>query len=286
MTVAKPNVKIYGSSYGKYGGNSLASYTPPEPNTPGLNDADMKDVGEWKPFEKSVKDFILGRLGAPVIDVELTPFQLESSIEEAITTLEYHAPNMMTQYAVFETSAGINLYELPAEIMNGLNDVWNSRNFFDLGASPGSLEYDFAIMFFTNTGLFNNYNVSEYLLMQQYLKQISKVLGQGFNWQVVNGRFLQIWPTPSDNEGVILEFRALDAATLHPAYKNWVQRFALGIAKGILGRTRSKYAVLPGPSGGSKLDGEILLGESKEEREKLMTELTEAIEGPSLFITG
>ena len=56
----------------------------------------------------------------------------------------------MTQYAVFDTSAGVNVYELPPEVADNLNDVWYRRDFFKFGASPGSLEYDFAIMFFLN----------------------------------------------------------------------------------------------------------------------------------------
>jgi len=281
-----PTITRYGSSYGTFGGEKLNDYTPPEPNGLGLNDKDLNEGDEWKPFERSVKDFILGRLGAPTIDVELTPFQLETCIDEAISNLEYRAPNWMTQYAVFYTSANINMYELPPEVANGLNDVWYRNQLFNLGASPGSLEYDFAIMFFTNTGLFNNYNVSEYLLTQQYLKQISRVLGQGSSWQIVNGKYLQIWPMPSNNEGVILEFRALDAETIHPLYKNWIQRYALCLSKEILGRVRSKYAVLPGPSGGSKLDGELLLAESREEKALLKEELSDALEGPPLFIVG
>lgn len=283
MTIGIPNVTAYGSSYGTYGGVRLKDQTLPSTQTKDLNNADAKDLNEWKPFERTVKDFILARLGAPVVKVELTDFQLETCIDEAITKLEYYAPDWMTQYASFETSANVNVYELPQEIANGLNDVWYKRNFFNLGATPGSLEYDFAIMFFTNTGLFNNYNVSQYLLMQQYLKQISNVLSQGATWQLIGGKHLHIWPVPDSTAGVILEFRALDVDRIHPMYKNWIQRYAMCLAKEILGRIRGKFQTLPGPSGGSRLDGESLLAEAKEEKEKLVEELMESLEQPVLF---
>ena len=278
-----PTVTSYGSSYGKYGGNKLKDYQDPEPKTKSLTNRDATDTGEWKPFERTVKDFVLSRLGYPVVDVELEDFQIETCIEEAVSKLEYHSPDWMTQYASFQTSSSINVYELPPEIANNLTDVWYQRDFFKFGANPGSLEYDFSIMFFTNTGLFNNYNVSQYLLMQQYLKQVKNVLGQGSSWQLVNNKFLHIWPVPDTNEGVLLEFRALDANTIHPAYKSWIQRYSLCVAKEILGRIRGKYQTLPGPSGGSKLDGAALLSEAAQEKVSLLQELTTEIEQPPLF---
>ena len=54
-------------------------------------------------------------------------------------------------------------------------------------------------------------------------------------------------------------------------------------AKGILGQIRGKYAVLPSPGGGSQLNGEALLAQSKEEKQILLEELFFEIEGPPAF---
>jgi len=280
--IGTPIVRSYGSSYGKYGGNKLKDYDTPRPDD--LNNKDAKGTVEFKDFQRTIKDYILSRLGYPVVDVELEDFQIETCIDEAISRLEYHAPDWMTQYATFQTSGGINVYDLPAAVADNLNDVWYKRDFFKFGASPGSLEYDFAIMFFTNTGLFNNYNVSQYLLMQQYLKQVKNVLGQMSTWQLIGNRYLHVWPVPENNtETVLLEFRAFDPKTIHHAYKNWVERFSLCLAKEILGGIRNKYQTLPGPGGGTKLNGDSLIREAALEKEKLLEELVSGIEGPPLF---
>jgi len=280
--VGIPIVKAYGSSYGTYGGNKLKDYKSPKDND--LNNKDFKDVNEFKTFNRTIKDYVLAKLGFPVIDVELDDFQIQICIDEAISKLEYHAPDWMTQYATFDTSAGINVYELPQEIADNLNDVWYRRDFFKFGASPGSLEFDFAIMFFTNTGLFNNYNVSQYLLMQQYLKQVKNVLGQMSTWQLVNNKFLHIFPKPEENdEAVLLEFRAFDPTTLHHAYKSWLQRYTLALAKEVLGGIRGKYQTLPGPGGGTILNGAILSQEAAQEKQALVEELMNEIEAPPLF---
>jgi hypothetical protein len=42
----------------------------------------------------------------------------------------------------------------------------------------------------------------------------------------------------------------------------------LTYAKEIIGRIRSKYQSLPGPGGGMQLDGQALLQEAREDREK------------------
>jgi len=280
--IGVPRVTSYGSSYGIYGGRRLKDYDTPRPD--GLNDRDAQDVVEFKTFDRTVKDYVLSKLGYPIVDVELDDFQINVCIDESISKLEYHAPDWMTQYATFEVTGGIGVYELPQPVVDNLNDVWYRRDFFKFGASPGSLEYDFAVMFFTNNGLFNNYNVSQYLLMQQYLKQVKNVLGQMSSWQVINNKYLHIWPVPeSSTESVILEFRAFDPNTIHHAYKSWIQRYSLALAKEILGGIRGKYQTLPGPGGGTRLNGQQLVEEGRQEKQELLEELTTTLEGPPLF---
>ena len=277
-----PIVKSYGSSYGTYGGSRLKDYKSPKDND--LNNKDFKDVNEFKTFNKTIKDYVLAKLGFPVIDVELDDFQIQLCVDEAISKLEYHAPDWMNQYATFDTSAGINVYELPQEVADNLTDVHYRRDFFKFGAAPGSLEFDFSIMFFTNTGLFNNYNVSQYLLMQQYLKQVKNVLGQMSTFQLVNNKFLHIFPKPeAGDECVLVEFRAFDPNTIHHAYKNWVQKYTLALAKEILAGIRGKYATLPGPGGGTRLNGTELMQQATQEKKDLVEELMTEIEAPPLF---
>lgn len=278
-----PVVREFGSSFGQYNGMRLGDYKAPIPDAANVLKKTEQDLVEWKSFHQQIKDFIFARLGHPVIRVELTDFQIETAIEEGIAKLDYHAPSWTTQYAVIDASAGINLYELPPEVINNLTNVWYKKALFSSQAVPGSLEYDFMIMFFTNNGLFNNFNVGEYVLMQQYLKQIRKILGQGGSWETINNKYLHLTPVPDGEEEVILEFRGIDSNTILPAYRNWIQRYSLAVCKEILGRIRSKYDVLPGPGGGTRLDGQALLEEARLEKDKLLEELMTEIENPPTF---
>ena len=113
---------------------------------------------------------------------------------------------------------------------------------------------------------------------------IRKILSQEGSWDIINGNILQLYPTPTrDGETVILVFRGLDTATMHPYYRNWIQRYALAVAKGILGEVRGKYSSLPSPGGGASLNGAALTQQSEQEKEKLKEELLSEIEEPPAF---
>ena len=67
----------------------------------------------------------------------------------------------------------------------------------------------------------------------------------------------------------------------NPADK-WHRRF-LALAKEILGGIRGKYQTLPGPGGGTRLNGQQLVQEGRQEKLELLEELTTTLEGPPLF---
>ena len=118
-----------------------------------------------------------------------------------------------------------------------------------------------------------------------HLEMVRKVLSQEGSWDVLNGQYLQIAPTPVMSDYCILEYRALDSNTLHSAYKSWLKRFSLAITKGVLGQIRGKYKTLPGPGGGAQLNGEDLIQQSMQEREILIDELLSEIEEPPEITT-
>jgi len=113
-----------------------------------------------------------------------------------------------------------------------------------------------------------------------------KILSQEGSFDIINNKYLQISPKPvQPTQEVILEYRALDSNTIHPAYRNWIQKYALAVAKGILGEIRSKYSMLPSPGGGAQLNGATLKQESTQEMQLLEQQLIQEIEDPPVFTT-
>jgi len=285
MAIGRPRITSYGDSFGKYGGNNLNDYTiSGDIDTTKLNRGNIQDVVEFNKFEKNLHDFVLARLGHPIVRVELSPFEIKTAMDEAITKLSYHAPLQNRQYAVFGASAGINVYEIPTYILNNLEYVVYKKSLLSIQAQAGTLEFDFFIKYFQDNHLFSDFSVGEFFLLQQHLEEMRKILSQEGSWDVINNKYLQLHPTPvTTPQHVILEYRALNEETMEPMYMNWIQRYTLAVCKGILGEIRSKFQVLPSPAGGAALNGEALKAESAQELEKLDIELFEQIEEPPFF---
>ena len=66
-----------------------------------LNRSRFSDSIAFNKFYASLKDSILSRLGSPVIRVELTDHQILTVIDEAISKLDYHAPQWCTNFMSF-----------------------------------------------------------------------------------------------------------------------------------------------------------------------------------------
>ena len=283
-----PKLLGYGDTFGTYGGRNLGDTDIYSTSIDGdkLNKGTLADTIELNEFEQTINDFVLARLGHPVVRVELSPFQIKTAIDEAVTNLDYHAPFWTTQMATFETQAGVNAYMLPTHIANNLSYVVYKKALLSLQNQAGTLEFDFFIKYFQDNFLFSNFNVADYYLLQTHLETMRKVLSQEGAWDVINGNILQLYPVPVLNsQTVILVYRALDSATLHPYYRNWIQRYALAVSKGILGEIRGKYKTLPSPGGGAVLNGSDLIQASTQEKQALKEELLSEIEEPPVFTT-
>lgn len=287
MVYVIPQVASYGSSYGKYGGAKINNYSiDNDIDQEKLNTNLEVDGVQFNLFEQSINDYVLAQLGHPIVTVELTPFQIKTCIDEGISKLDFHSPQWAMQYAVFDASSGINIYELPKFILNNLNYVGYKKDILGLNYTPGSLAFDVTLAFFNTNRFFQGGGIGDFFLTQQYLKIMRRVLSNEGSWNVIDNKYLQLYPAPQETPTpVILEYRALNSNTIHHAYRNWIQRYALAAAKGILGRVRGKYRNLPGPGGGAELDGGVLVSESAEEKKLLIEELM-SLEEPPMFSIG
>lgn len=283
----KPQTR-YGNTFGTVGGSyaKLDEWDyPGDVDYENLNRRRFKNETYLNGFYKIIQDFVLARLGFPVVRVELTEFQIQTAIDEAVSKLDYHAPDWCNQYATFSTSAGISLYELPQVVMNNFRYATYKKNLLSIARANGTLEFDFFIKYFQDNFLFQDFSVGDYYLVMQNLEMMRKILGRDGSFTVINGKYLNIAPTPTttDPQEVVVEFKALDTTTLHPYFINWVQKFSCAICKVILGQIRGKYAMLPSPAGGAQLNGEQLIREGTEEQEKLTEALFSEIEEPPGF---
>jgi len=284
---AKPQLATFGNTFvDSIGTNIDAGILQTSIDTNKTSADTAGNTEEYTEFELTLRDYALAQLGHPVVRVEIAPYQMRTCIDEAISKMNYHAPLWTTQIAVFDASAGTNLYELPRFMLDNLGYVGYKKTLLSIQSQAGTLEFDFFIKYFQDNFLFQNFGIADFYLLQQNLEMTRKILGQEGTFNVIDGKYLLLTPAPTTTpEPVIVEYRALNSNTIHPAYRNWMQRYTLAAAKGILGQIRGKYVVLPSPGGGSQLNGEALLAQSREEKQLLLEELIGEIEMPPVFTT-
>jgi len=287
-TIGNPIMRGWGNSGAKapISDNMLGNKPLGLIETDTLNKTTDQNAVEFNDFEETVNSFVLARMGHPIVRVELTPYQIKTCIDESITKLDYHAPYWSNQMAVFDASAGINMYKLPSWVIKNLYNVVYKKSLLSIQAQAGTLEFDFFLKYFQDNYLFNNFSIGDYYLLQSTMEMTRKILGQDGTWDVIGGQYLQLYPPPSVTpEEVIIQYRYLNTETMPPVFLNWIQKYALACSKVLLGEIRSKYAVIPGPAGGAQMNGQALIQEGMQEKELLQQELITELEEPPKFST-
>ena len=287
--IIRPKVSTYGNSFSDNHSDTLTDHNPLDSNQidlDNLNKTRQSSVIEFTDFEQQIRDYALASLGHPVVRVELNDHQLKLCVDEAITELDYHAPHFTKQMAVFYTTAGVNVYEIPNYILRNLAYVTFKKSLLSIQAQAGTLEFDFFIKYFSDNFLFDNFSMGDFYLLQSSLETTRRVLGQDGGWDILDGRYLQPYPSPAMGDAAILEYRGINSQTMTPKMLNWIQKYATAVAKGLLGQVRGKFSVVPGPGGGTQLNGAQLLQESVADKQALKEELLNEVEEPPMFTTG
>ena len=287
--IGRPTVTTYGNSFSNLASQDLNDHRSPdldEIDIDNLNKTKQTDLVEFTEFEQQIRDYVLASLGYPVVRVELVDTQLKMCIDEAITELDYHAPHFTRQFAAFNTSSNINVYEIPNYILKNLSYVTYKKSLLSIQSQAGTLEFDFFIKYFQDNYLFDNFGIGDYYLLQSTMETTRRVLGQDGGWDIIDGKYLQLYPTPAIGDVAILEFRGINSMTMTPKMRNWIQKYATACSKLLLGQVRSKFTVVPGPGGGTQLNGAQLIQEALQEKQALKDELMNEVEEPPMFTTG
>ncbi len=242
--------------------------------------------------KKELKNWIYSRLGYPMVRVELHESQIESAINSAKDQFIKWGSGESTQEIFFTIalSAGINEYDLPSGIttitkvnefnasMTGINTLFTVQNYL----------YNTGVLsFLKNIG---SYSMVDYHLSLQFIEVLDKYMPNYYNWRYdkYNNKLI-ISPTPTiDVEvgyliihsymlmGTDENTTELTDDVYNMMWNNpWVQNYSLAIAKETLGLIRRKFANGFNSIGnaGINLDGDSLISEGKEDKERLMEEI-------------
>lgn len=236
--------------------------------------------------EAGLCQWILRRLGAPQLLVELTQAQLDDCVEAAKRW--FAAKKGIVRQGTLQILAGQSEYELPEEV-TAVTHLARTESALDLSLTlaPGFFLPDQQIPYHAlaapqSAGLYSSFTQS-----MQYIATAKRILGIDPDFQFDDATHtLRIFPSPTTTGPATYTYnaRSFVLTQLRERDHELVKRYALAVAKEIVGRVRSKREAM-GAQGPVTLDGKDLLEESKDDLEKLAEEIM-ATSDPLSFLTG
>jgi len=219
-------------------------------------------------------DELQARLGGNLIDVELTYPDFRVAFN--LATLTYRTKgndNLKNTFYAISVDSSSQTYTLPTEIDEIIEVVDAAEgNLLSSGTSADPFALAFIQSTFSGLGIggvslvnlelyhqqletVGNYTVSDQpFIFDRVNHQVTflKHIGSAQNW------LLEVYSRMTDEE-----------------YRDvlWIKEFALAEAKIMLGRAYQKYATLTTPSGETNLNGEQLIADGKEDKDRLLEDI-------------
>jgi hypothetical protein len=246
--------------------------------------------------EDELSRWILRRLGAPLLKVELTEEHLKDVIAMALRW--FAAKKGYIRQYFLQLQPDVTEYQLPEDVDVVTEVIFPFSN-YDMSpyASPWAWAWPNENMMVPfgyggnygagNTGETGGY-LSSYQQVLQYTEMARRIIGADPEWRQEN-RTLFILPrrlSPTTPRAIVYySSNTFNLTELNQRDFDLVRRYAVACAKRDLGRVRSKYDQYPTAQGSTGLDGATLLSEADAEMEVLNEEIGDSAM-PIGFITG
>jgi len=187
----------------------------------------------------------------------------------------------------------VDTYTLPQEFIN-VRSIF--RRTVGLETGPASSSFDPFSSAILNTYLLN-YNYAGGMATYDFYAGYVELAARMFGGYVIytfdpvtkvlrivrdpkgTGEKVLIWADVQRTEEVLLQ---------DPGAGVWIGDFTLAVLKGIIGEAREKFSSIPGPGGGTSLNGSAMKAESKADMERLLDELKRYVDysQPITFVIG
>jgi hypothetical protein len=219
-----------------------------------------------------IKGYVIRELGYPNIAVEITEDQLESALRVTGDFIAQYFPREQ-RLAVFNTIPLQSTYPMPADaywvqevswdpVTTRIDDVFGAESFlFNIGNISGIQNI-----------------LTDYHLLQAYRRFSQKVLGTEGHWEVIGegdggpgDQLIRLYPTPKGAFPVVVMYAPVINHFRSPSARLLANEMLVAEAKVMVGHARRKITGIPLPDGSTlTMDGEALVTEGREEKEKLV----------------
>lgn len=222
------------------------------------------------------KSWILRKLGAPVIDINVSDEQIDDRVDEAVDYWrDYHYNGSQLVYMkhqITQENKDNGYIDLPTGIL-GISGIFNMQSSISTGSGIFNVQYQFVL---NNLEDITGYNITNYYMSMSHLEFLQEMLvGKPmirYN-KHVNRLYLDTDPgLLVVGEYIIIEaYDVIDPATYSDVWSDrWLQNYASCLVKEQWGANLTKFTGMQ-LVGGVTFNGEQILSDAREER-RLMEE--------------
>lgn len=223
-------------------------------------------------------DEIITALGGNMMDVELCEKDIELTFKKAKRTFQQKGHNSYRKmYYRLKVDPCQTVYSLPIDLSMVVKII-KPDNIFGTGDEFALATFNDLFWRTNRTGA----TVSEWLAYDFTMQIIEThrryiVFDVSFHFDEMN-KTIRLESPPKRNEYWLVECY-LNLSDDEYRDILWIQNWALAEAKIMLGNAYRKFSQLPGPDGTISLDGNGLIQEGTQEKERLLEEIQQGTDG-------
>jgi len=227
--------------------------------------------------KQEFKQYVLRKIGAPVIQINVSDEQVDDRVDEAISFWrDYHYDGSQLVYIKHElTQQDIDrgYVEVPERLL-GVVRIFDLSSSISTGTGFFNVQYQFVL---NNLEDLTSYSIQHYYMSLQYLQFIQEILVGlpmiRYN-RHVNRLYLDVTKSIL-NPGsfiVIEAYDIIDEATYSDVWKDrWLQNYAAVLIREQWGLNLTKFTNMQ-LIGGVQFNGENILAEARAERKEMEEE--------------
>lgn len=220
------------------------------------------------------KDYILRKIGAPVIQINVSEEQVEDRIDEAVSFWrDYHyngSQLIYIKHQLTQDDIDNGYIDLPPNIL-GISKVFDLSTSLSTGSGIFNVQYQFVL---NNIEDITSYNVQHYYMSMQHLEFLQEILvGKPlirYN-KHVNRLYVDVDKSSLVvGEYIIVEaYDVIDPDTYSDVWNDrWLQNYASALVREQWGLNLTKFSNMQ-LVGGVSFNGEQILSEARQDRERM-----------------
>lgn len=251
------------------------------------------NVVDSNKLKQDLYKYVRLRLGDGMVGVELDPQHYENALIRAVEVFQTRSSAAVEEsFAFLTTQKDVQVYTLPEEVQY-VRQIWR-RSLGDLGNAGTQIDpfsQGYLNVYILNSGRAGG--LLNYELFKDYEFQVDRMFGGqiDFNYNSITKKLTLIRRPYGTWETLLLQtYNLKPLVQLLTDYRSltFLKEYTYAICLSELGHAREKFTSIPGPGGGTTLNGAALKAEAADLMQKLHEDIMNFKFGetPTAFIIG